>query len=298
MAEFVLKQRKLNKAIIGRRAKEYVDANQRLKGVMKLYRDVFSIQRKFSHNIPDQLPHIVGGQVSYRLEEGRRLVEPNELEIDLTVLREMMRELGKVLKGESGQSPENMEKFLVEDLADDKVMRALAEVFLEGDYDGILTRLEGYGIDPSLLYMLLHISVAPFLWKKAAVLARKADLSQVPQGTCPVCGDLPVMGLLRDEDGLRIVECSLCGTRWGVPRMMCPFCKHTDQSKLSYIYAGGDQSRRTYLCDECRRYIKISGTGGRSTEEVVLPLEDLATVHLDHAAIERGYERGCRTVFS
>jgi FdhE protein len=128
-------------------------------------------------------------------------------------------------------------------------------------------------------------------------LARKADLSQIPQGRCPVCGDLPIMGLL-GEDGVRILECSFCGARWGFPRMMCPFCNTTDQSKLSYIFGEDDRSRRAYLCEACKSYIKISEAGMRQPEEIVLPLEDLATVHLDHAAAERGFERGCRTVFS
>jgi FdhE protein len=144
--------------------------------------------------------------------------------------------------------------------------------------------------------MLMHISLAPFLWKRSAALARKADLDEVPQGRCPVCGDLPVMGLM-NEEGLRILECSLCGTRWVFPRMMCPFCNNTDQGMLSYIFVEGDRSRRAYLCDACKRYIKVSEAGAGRLEEKVMALEDLATAHLDQAAEQRGYERGCRTAF-
>jgi FdhE protein len=202
------------------------------------------------------------------------------------------------MRDNSERPVENMETFLEEELEDRDRLQTLVEAFLKRDEGEISELMEGYSLDPALLYMLLHISMAPFFWKKAGALARKADLDQVPRGTCPVCGDLPVMGFLRPEDGLRVLECSLCGSRWGVPRMMCPYCMNVDQGKLSYIFAEGDTSHRVYLCEKCRKYMKVSNPGGGSPEELVIPLEDLATAHLDRAAEERGYERGCRTVFS
>jgi FdhE protein len=287
----------LNKAAIGRRTREYVEVNPRLKEITKFYRDVFAVQKKLSQKIPDQLPHIEGGQVSYRLEQGRRLLEADELGLDLPALRQMMGGLGEVLKGREAGALDNLAKLLTEDLEDDGALQVLVEAFWRCKDSGVLDDLEKYPISSQLLYMLMHVSIAPFLWKKTSVLARKADLSQVPRGRCPVCGDLPIMGLL-GEDGIRILECSLCGARWGFPRMMCPFCSSTDQSKLSYIFSEDDRSRRAYLCDQCTRYIKVSEAGNLRPEDVILPLEDLATVHLDHAAAERGYQRGCRTVFS
>jgi FdhE protein len=298
IGEFDLKQRRLNKSLINRQAKRYIESNPRLKGVMGLYREVFSVQRRLSQRVPDQLPHIKGGQISYRIAEGRLLIEPDELEVDLPVLKEMMGELGKVLRDKSGSPVENLEMFLEEELEDEERLRNLVEAFLQRNGEDLAGIADGYSLDPAVLYLLLHISIAPFFWKKAGSLARKADLGQVPRGECPVCGNLPVMGFLRSEDGLRILECSLCGSRWGVPRVMCPFCKNMDQHKLRYIFAEGDSSHRVYLCDKCRKYIKITGEAGETTEELVMPLEDLATVHLDQAAEERGYERGCRTVFS
>jgi len=265
---------------------------------MSLYREVFATQRKLSRDIPDQLPHIEGGQVSLRIEQGKLLVEPDELKVDLAVLKEIMRELGKVMKEKSDSPMENMENFIADELEDEEKLSGIVDAFLERDEEKFSQLVEGYSLDPQLLYMLLHTSLAPFLWKNASALVRKADLDQVPQGECPVCGDLPIMGFLRPEDGLRVLECSLCGSRWGFPRIMCPFCRTIEQSDLKYIFADGDDSRRVYLCDRCKKYIKISTPPEERDEEFVVPLEDLATAHLDLAAEERGYERGCRTVFS
>ncbi len=293
-----MKQRKINKSLVNRQAKKYIESNPKLKGIMGLYRDVFAAQRKLSQRIPDQLPHIKGAQVSYRIEEGRRLIEPDEIEVDIDVIQELLRELGGILRDKSEYPVENIDDFLEKELEDEVRLRALVEAFLARDDGEMLKLMEDYSLDPALLYMLLHISMAPFFWKKAGALARKADLDQVPRETCPVCGDLPVMGYLRPEDGLRVLECSLCGSRWGVPRMMCTYCKNLDQGKLSYIFAEGDTSRRVYLCEKCKKYMKVSNPEGGSPEELVIPLEDLATAHLDQVAEERGYERGCRTVFS
>lgn len=272
--------------------------NSKLDGVMGLYRKVFSVQRKLSRDIPDQLPHIEGGQVSFRVEEDQLLVEPDELQVDLTILKKMMRELAKVLQEKGEKTVENMDAFLAEELEDTERLRALVDAFLEHKDEELSRLMEESKLEPNVLYMLLHISLAPFYWKMAGVLTRKADLGQVPHGYCPVCGDLPVMGFLRSEDGLRVLECSLCGTRWGFPRIMCPFCNNIDQDKLKYIFADDDDKRRAYLCEKCNKYIKISAAPGQKTEEFVLPLEDLATAHLDLAAQDKGYERGCRTVFS
>jgi FdhE protein len=275
-----------------------VEANPKLKGIVDLYREIFAAQRKMSSRIPDQLPHIQGGQVSYRVEQGQLLVKPGEIEIDLSILKEMMRELGRILS-EKGERPvENMGIFLTEELEDEKRLKSLTEAFLARDEAELTGLMKDYSLDPALLYLLLHISVAPFMWKKAGPIARKADLDQVPQGECPVCGDLPVMGFLRSQDGLRVLECSLCGSRWGMPRMMCPFCKNMDQKKLKYLFSEGDSAHRVYICDRCGKYIKISAELGTDDEELVIPLEDLATAHLDQVAEERGYERGCRTAMS
>jgi FdhE protein len=288
----------MNKSLVSRQVKRYVEENPRLKGVMNLYREVFSTQRKLSRDIPDQLPHIKGTQVSYRIEENELLIKADELEVDLSILKEMLRELGKVLE-KKGEGPlEGMEKFLEEELNDDDRLRGLVDSFLTHDDEEVARRMEGYGLDPAILHMLLHISLAPFYWKMTGALLRRTDLGQVPLGHCPVCGDLPIMGFLRPEEGLRVLECSLCGARWGFPRIMCPFCNNTDQEKLKYIFAGDDDSRRVYLCEKCKKYIKVSTPPSEKDEEFVLPLEDLATAHLDLAAEERGYERGCRTVFS
>lgn len=298
IGDFGLKQRKMNKSLLKREGREYVRRNPRLKGVVDLYREIFAVQRRLSGRVPDQLPHIDGGQISWRLDREMTLIEPGELAVDVGLLRGMMRELGRVIGERSGRKPQGWERFLEEELSDDGKLLFLSRAFTERDENALEEAIRAYTPEPSLVYLLLHVSMAPFYWRAAAALARKADLDEIPRGTCPVCGDLPLMGFLRPEDGLRVLECSLCGSRWGIPRIMCPFCRNMDQDKLGYFFAEGDREHRVYFCEKCSKYLKVSLAVRGDGEELVLPLEDLATLHLDRAAEERGYVRGCRTVFS
>ena len=287
----------MNKNLIKRQAKRYIERNPKLKGVIGLYRDIYSVQRKVSQRVPDKLPHIEGGQISYRIDQGQLLIEPDELDVDLSIFKDVMREVAEVISRNSEEPLEGLDGFL-EELEDEEKLGKLVDAFKERD-DKELSRLaREYSLDPSLVYLVLHTSVSPFYWSIASTLARKADLDQVPRGECPVCGDLPVMGFLRSEDGLRVLECSLCGSRWGVPRMMCPFCKNMDHEKLLYIFAEEDPRHRAYLCKKCNKYLKVTAAFDKLSGDIVIPLEDLATAHMDHAAEEKGYERGCRTVFS
>ncbi len=282
---------------MSRQAKAYAEANPRLKGVMSLYREVFSVQRRLSQRIPDRLPHLEESQAYKLIEEGETLINLAELAIDEALAEEILRELAEVLKKKSESPVEDLDQFLARELGAEG-LRSLIEAFLERDDEKFLRLAEGYSLEPEVLYMLTHMTIAPFMWKTAVAITRKADLDQVPRGRCPVCGDLPIMGFLRSEDGLRVLECSLCGSRWGIPRIMCPFCMSVDQDKLKYIFAEGDDRRRAYLCEKCGKYLKVSTAPSERDEEFVIPLEDLATAHLDLAAEEKGYERGCRTVFS
>ena len=287
----------MNKNLIKRQAKRYIEHNPKLKGVIALYRDIYSVQRKVSQQVPDKLPHIEGAQILYRIDQGQLLIEPDELDVDLSILKNVMREVTEVLSRRSEEPVEGFDDF-GEELEDEDRLGEIVGAFKKRDEEELSRLLQEYSPDPSLVYLVLHTSMAPFYWSAAGTMARKADLEQVPRGDCPVCGDLPVMGFLRSEDGLRVLECSLCGSRWGVPRMMCPFCKNMDQEKLMYIFAEEDPRHRAYICKKCNKYLKITAAFDKLSGDIVIPLEDLATAHMDHAAEEKGYERGCRTVFS
>jgi FdhE protein len=109
------------------------------------------------------------------------------------------------------------------------------------------------------------------------------------QGFCPTCGSWPLLGEFRGLEQRRFLRCGLCATAWEFPRLLCPFCGERDHQQLGYLHAEGEEaSRRASTCDSCRGYVKMVATLTPLSEAALL-VADLATLHLDLAAAERGY---------
>jgi FdhE protein len=264
---------------------------------LKLYRDIFAAQKKHLSGLGVSVPLLDDIQINTRLEEGLPLLEPELLEIDYAKFNDLFRELKGIVARKSKLAEPRDREFLKKRELGQEEVEELGRAWLEGREDYLETRAAELEVDYSILSLLLHATFAACFRKLAVELHSRADLDQYPGAECPICGAPPVMGFNRDEDGLRVLECSLCGSRWGAPRMVCLFCGTPDQSKLRYLFVNDDQTRRIYVCERCKKYIKIVDRKGQ-TDEIVLPLEDLFTAYLDEAARAEGYDRGCRTVFS
>ena len=88
---------------------------------------------------------------------------------------------------------------------------------------------------------------------------------------------------------MRYLLCSYCGYQWRIDRLSCPVCGNKEQESLQYFCGEGEEAFRIDLCDKCHRYIKTIDY--RSLEESDPALEDLATLHLDILAVQKGYRR-------
>jgi FdhE protein len=97
------------------------------------------------------------------------------------------------------------------------------------------------------------------------------------------------LSLLKEEVGKRSLLCSFCGYQWRIERLVCPFCGNKEQESLQYFHAEGEEAHRIDLCDKCHQYIKTIDL--RKIEAIDPILEDLATLHLDILASQKGYKR-------
>lgn len=111
-------------------------------------------------------------------------------------------------------------------------------------------------------------------------------------GNCPVCGKSPHYGMLREEDGTKVMECWQCGTRWVHSRLKCPFCETTDHRKLEYFTAGSNNICRVYICSGCKKYYKVFDFRERERTYVYLPVHHIATLSHDIFAEKEGYKPG------
>ena len=113
---------------------------------------------------------------------------------------------------------------------------------------------------------------------------------------CPVCGSLPTLSLLEGDPVLRFSLCSHCGCQWSVDRMACSACGNKGPDTRSYFYDEGaafyDEgaaANRIDLCDSCHHYIKTIDMRPLGSTDPYL--EDIATLHLDSVAVQKGYSR-------
>ncbi len=287
----------MTKALINRNIAIYEEMNDRMGAPLRLYRDIFVAQQKHLDTLSVTMPPLDDQQIMTCMEEWTPLIDSETLTIDYAAIDDLFRELKGIVARKSKVAEARDSKFLKETELSEEDVEGLGNAWLEGREDSLVEKAEELDVDFSLLSLLLHSTFAAVFRKLAHELHSRVDLDQYPRAFCPVCGSLPVMGFNRRKDGLRVLECSLCGSRWGTPRMFCLFCQSPDQSKLRYLFVNEDSSRRIHVCENCRTYIKVVDRK-KQAEEIVIPLEDIFTTYLDEVAEKEGYKRGCRTVFS
>jgi FdhE protein len=164
----------------------------------------------------------------------------------------------------------------------------LARAVLDGQAQAIREQAAGLGVDGELLCALLRFSLFPALAQAAARLAALRAAATWEQGFCPICGSWPLLGEQRGLEQTRLLRCGLCAAEWPVDRLWCPFCGNRDHEQLGYLYAEGQEQQRAVTCENCRGYVKVLASL-TSIPPLDLAVQDLATLHLDIVALERGY---------
>jgi FdhE protein len=115
------------------------------------------------------------------------------------------------------------------------------------------------------------------------------------RGYCPICGSWPAFGEIRGLERSLWLRCARCGGDWRGQWRCCVYCRESDHGRLgSLVPAGPAETRKVDTCAACLGYLKIV-TVLQPTPADAVAVEDLATVDLDLAALERGYSRASRT---
>jgi FdhE protein len=86
----------------------------------------------------------------------------------------------------------------------------------------------------------------------------------------------------------RLLICSRCAAQWRFDQIACPFCLNDDRTRITSL-ASRDGQYRLFCCDVCRRYIKAFDAR-RASRPVMPAVDGVATLPLDAAAIQRGYQ--------
>jgi len=168
--------------------------------------------------------------------------------------------------------------------SDHEQVARLVSAYLMEDKVGQPGLSEGTG--DVLLFVLIH-ALHPFLSAFASALTPLIKDEQWYQRQCPVCGGEPDLGYLEQEvGGLRLL-CSRCDTLWTSRRGECSYCGNSSKDTFAY-YPSDDDAYRLYVCDNCKRYLKVLD-GRQASTRPLLPLQRIITVGMDMAARQQGY---------
>ena len=153
-----------------------------------------------------------------------------------------------------------------------------------------------HSLSADILWLAAELALAPFAYLLALQVLQKAvaanekvaaALQAWDCGYCPACASWPA--IVEAGDG-HVLRCSFCATAWALSSYRCLYCSNDTETFVTAAPDPEHPGRRLQLCGQCGGYVKVLETA----EPGVFPLlavEDLASLDLDMAAIERNYIR-------
>jgi len=220
-------------------------------------------------------------------KESFSLIQKEDFPLNIEASAKLFQTLCQIGKDSNPHMAEQVGK--IKEVLDNKKID-LKNLLKEGGKEQRIEQVANeFGLDKKVFSFLIQSSIKPSIEAGMEQLRSELDPETWLKGYCPVCGSLPSLSLLRGEGGKRYLICSYCGYQWRIDRIFCPYCNNQEQGSLQYFYGEGEESYRIDLCDKCRQYIKTIDY--RNLEESDPSLEDLATLHLDILASQKGYKR-------
>ena len=256
--------------------------------ILDLYALILEEQAKARPQLKIIVPEVNKKLARSRLDKGLPLLDKEGFAIDLEVAQRLFYTLSAICQGTTPKMGAEIPRIIEAAEQGALVLRDL----LSRHYDrGYLKEVAEHGnVDEGILSFLVRTSVRPCLEFQMEQLRSLVDRETWQRGECPLCGSLPQMAQLRDEEGKRYLQCSLCGCQWRWERIACPYCSNKAFDSLHYLCSDDEEAYRVDLCDQCKGYIKTIDSR-KLDYEPFLDLEDIVTIHLDILALEKGFRR-------
>jgi formate dehydrogenase maturation protein FdhE len=247
-------------------------------------------------------PIVIGREVAdAKLRAGKPLLMDEDLPLNLEETRHTFLRLCRLVEGlpftreeGDGDLPRSQQAEAMCRAVESGELK-LEEVWdalLSGDLPVLDAMATAHEVPAALLRLLAQYSLRPSFRGWAEGLKDGVDWSLWERGSCPVCGSDPGLAELQGRERAPHLRCTNCGADWPYPRIKCAFCGNEEPHTLHvYSLSGEEEKRLVQLCDRCKGYIKRVVTFTPTPVEM-LQVEDLAALHLDVMAADRGYTRG------
>lgn len=257
------------------------------KEILDFYRKVREEQEKIKSSLKIESVPLKKEWKDLLAREGFSLLEKKDFPLDTKSSIALFNSLCRIGKEATSRMAEQVEK--IGELLKKRKFNP-KKIFAGGFGEETIGRIaDEFELDRKVFRFLIQESIRPSVEAGVEMLRHELDPETWLKGYCPVCGSLPHLTLLKGEGGKRFLLCSFCGYSWRIERLFCPFCGNKEQGSLGYFYAEGEETYRIDTCEKCSQYIKA--IDGRNIEILDPALEDLATLHLDLLASQKGYKR-------
>lgn len=246
--------------------------------------ELLQLQRRVQSRVP--LPAIkLDAEYLAGLLRSGPILRFEHLKLDWSDVRFLVRAVAAAMRTHEALDPADLQK--VEAITRDaERLPRVVRVW----YDGPAAREgapAGSGIDIDGLETVLLQAMRPFLTRAADAILARLETQPWTHGTCPVCGGEPDLAVITPAAD-RLLICSRCLARWRFHQITCPFCSNSDRSRIT-SFASRDGQYRLSACDVCERYLKAYDAR-HATRPVMPPVDSVATLPLDAAAMQRGYK--------
>jgi FdhE protein len=264
--------------------------------IIDFYEKIFTSQEKSAAGIRIEPLRLADDIASVKTKEKFPLISLPEFLIDVNSSRKLFKKICKILiKSENHMS--NAAETVFNANENKKIdFKELYAALLDDNGSRFGNMASELKTESDALAFITYNSIRPSLVACAGSLSRYLDKDNPwDKGYCPVCGNAPVISTF-ESDGKRFLTCSFCWHKWLSQRLFCPFCENREAGTLHYLFSEDEQEYRIDVCDRCGKYIKNVDT--RILDRYIyLPLEQVATLHLDIMAKEKGFESGVQLEF-
>jgi FdhE protein len=256
--------------------------------ILNLYALILEEQARIRPQLKTIMPEEKNKVLQSRLDAGLPVLGREGFAIDLEATQKLFFALSAICQAATPKMGAEIPK--IKEAAERGVLTLRDLLSRHYDMGYRTEEAERCGIDQTVLSFLVQASIRPNLETQMERLQGLVDLEAWLRGECPLCGSLPHMSRLRDEEGRRYLRCSWCGCEWRSERIACPYCSNKAFESLHYLCSDDDVAYRVDLCDLCTSYLKTVDSR-RLDYEPFLDLEDIVTIHLDIIALKQGYRR-------
>jgi FdhE protein len=232
------------------------------------------------------IPTITRETAAQKLSAGVPLLRGETLDIDWPAVERRLQDVvGALMQRRADAAPALAQAVRSGQLD----IAELTSAVLAGHPEGVHELADSLGLDVALTASVLALTLFPVLVPIRAGLEPLLSAGSWTEGYCPVCGSYPKLGEFRGLEQTRFLRCGLCAAEWQFPRLRCPCCGNRDHRQLGYLHVEGEEGKcRAGTCEQCRQYVKMVSTLS-PLSPLRLLVTDVATVHLDLLAADRGF---------